>query len=218
MWVWFESGCCFFLCLCTFLKPVLSIFCLSSALAIFLVCGFLWPWPEDPKIISQCYGNPILCCWIPYFAKMSTDFFLCILYEKRPVSVPPGPCESLALPFKFIILPLISAAFPAWRSIFFHAQAHAWGLFPGFDLGYLVLWGLVKKRLELEGKNAHNSLEETREGLYFVCLFLLNCLLIYALFSAFSPMYSAISMSPCIAVVPVQFMMTVDWLVGDSHC
>lgn len=44
---------------------------------------------------------------------------------------------------------------------------------PGFNFVCLVLWGLVKRLLELEKvKEACNSLEEPREGLYFVSCFI----------------------------------------------
>lgn len=172
----------FFLCLCTFLKPLLSLFCLRSALAIFLMCGFLWLWPGDPKIISQCNENPVLCCWVPYSAKMFVGFFLYILYEKKPQSMYLlGHVDPWLCPSNLSSCPWVSAAFPAWGNTYFYAQAHAWGILPGLDFGCLVLWGLVKRLLELEeGKDAHSSLEEPREGLDFVSLSLLNCLLVYA--------------------------------------
>lgn len=54
----------------------------------------------------------------------------------------------------------------------------------------LVLWGLVKRLLELEeGKNAYNSLEEPREGL--------------CLFSCF---------------IPVKLFIGICWKVPFSHC
>lgn len=167
---------------------MLSLFYLRSALTIFsLLCGLLWFWPEDPKIISQCYGNPLLCFWIPYSAKMFVGFFLYILYKKRPQSVcPQGRVNPWLCPSNLSSCPSVSTPFPAWGNTYFYAPE----VFCQVCTLALVLWGLVKRLLELEeGKNAYNSLEEPREGLY--------------LFSCF---------------IPVKLFIGICWKVPFSHC
>lgn len=135
---------------------------------------------------AQCCAveHPVLprCLWVSF----ST---FCV---KRPQSVfPQGHVKLWLCPSNLSSCPSVSGPFPAQGNTYYcYAQAHAWGLLPGFDFVCLVLWGLVKRLPELEkGKEACNSLEEPREGLYFV-----NCF------------------------IPVKMFIGVCWKVPFSQC
>lgn len=106
-------------------------------------------------------------------AKVFVGFFLYFLYEKRPQSVcTQGHVNPWLCPSNLSCCPCVSAPFPAWGNTYFMLRHMLEVFLPGFDFGCLVLWGLVKRLLELDWKDAHNSLEEPREGLYFISCFI----------------------------------------------
>lgn len=146
MWFWFESGCWFFPCLCTFLKPVL----LNLSFLGLLWLYFLNVW----FLVTETWGSqnyqPVL--WKPSVVLLNIIFcqevcgFLSLhsVWKEAPFMVPPRPCESLALPFKFIILPISLSSLPGTTEHLLLFWSTCMTSFARFDFGYLVLWDLVK--------------------------------------------------------------------------
>lgn len=92
-------------------------------------------------LVTETWGsqNHHLVLWKPSVVLLNTIFCrdvcgflpLHFVWKESPVSVPPGACESLALPFKFFILPISLNSIPSTRK---HLLL-CWSTFMRFWLG-----------------------------------------------------------------------------------